>query len=153
MFFLLKGQWSIVPDRSYFLNQVAVGLVLAGLFLFLLVSLWKLIRKPLSHFMPVKEAYVEIVYVPKGTLDRNAVGVRFLEPKKRMRKGFLMKGNDISISERGTLRYQGVIGLSFQVETRQVKTDYHQKLGFMVHKQRKAEQQKEQRERKNRKYW
>lgn len=153
MFFLLKGQWSIVPDRSYFLNQVAWGIIIAGLIFFMLVALWSMIRRPLSRFMKVKEAYVEIVYVPRGVLDRDAVGVRFLKPRKFGRKGFLMKGDDLVIGDKGILRYQGVYGLSFQLEAHIIKKDYHQKFGFMVHKQRKAQQQMERPERKKRKYW
>ena len=153
MLFLLKGQWSLLTDRSYALNQVAWGIIIAGLIFCILVSIWRVIRKLLSRFMKVKEAYVEIVYVPKGTLDRDAVGVRFLKPKRFGRKGFLMKGDDLTIGDKGMLRYQGVLGLSFQLESHIVKKDYHQKFGFMVHKQRKAQQQKERPERKKRKYW
>ena len=153
MLFLLKGQWSLVPDRSFFLNQVAWGLIIAGLIFFILVSLWKAIRRPLSRFMKVKEAWVEIVYVPQGVLDRDAVGVRFLKPKRFGRKGFLMKGDDLTIGDKGILRYQGVYGISFQLETHIIKKDYRQKFGFMVHKQRKAQQQQERPERKKRKYW
>jgi hypothetical protein len=65
------------------------------------------------------------------------VGVRFLKPRKFGRKGFLMKGDDLVIGDKGILRYQGVYGLSFQLEAHIIKKDYHQKFGFMVHKQRR----------------
>ncbi len=155
MLFLLKGKWALVPERSYFLNQVVWGLLFMVVVFVILVAIWSVIRKPLSRFMKVKEAYVEVLYVPENTFTRSAIAVRFLKPKKRRRKGFYIKNaKDIDVGAKGIMRYQGVNALEFQQDLQIVKTDYHQKFGFMVHKQRKAEQQKKERlNRKIRKYW
>ncbi len=96
---------------------------------------------------------MEVLYVPKGVLDRSAIAVRFLDPKKRGRKGFLMKANDIQVGDKGTLRYQGVYGLEFKMDVKIVQKDYHQKFGFFKKKKEDAAVKPEKRTHHKRKYW
>lgn len=150
---ILKGQWWFISDFSYMMTKIAVAMFIIAFAGCCIVMVWSALQRPLSRFMKVKEAYVEVLYVPKDVLDRSAIAVRFLDPKKRGRKGFLMKADDIQVGDKGTLRYQGVYGLEFNLDVKIVQKDYHQRFGFFKKKKEDAAVKPEQRTHHKRKYW
>ena len=83
---LLKGKWFVVPDFSYKMNQIAwilFGIAFIGC---IIIMLWWTLQRPLSRFRKIKQAYVEVVYVPKSILERSVIGVYFIDPKKEGEK-------------------------------------------------------------------
>ncbi len=150
---MLKGQWWIISDFSYMMTKIAVGIFIVAFIGCCIVVVWSALQRPLSRFMKVKEAYVEVLYVPKGVLDRSAIAVRFLDPQKRGRKGFLMKANDIRVGDKGILRYQGVYGLDFKADVQIVQKDYYQKFSFAKKKKGDEAVKPKQRTHHKRKYW
>ena len=102
--------------------------------------------------MKVKQAYVEVLYVPRGIRARNVIGVRFIKPKKILRKGYFMNAKGICIGDRGVFSYQGVYGLSFKVDAQIDKATYYQKYNFAKYKKENNLKNKTD-VHKKRKYW
>ena len=149
---VLKGKWFLIMDFSYMMNHAAWVIFLVAFIFCSCIFIWYVFRKPLSRFMKVKHAYVEVLYVPRGVLDRDVVGVRFIKPKKMFRKGFFMKAEGMRIGDRGVLHYQGVYGLGFEADAKIEKTMYYQRYNFAKHK--KEENLKNKADvHKKRKYW
>ena len=86
---ILKGKWFVVSDFSYMMNHIAWIIFLVAFSCCILIILCNLLKKLLSRFMRIKQAYVEIIYIPKSILERDVVGVRFIKPRKIIRKGFI----------------------------------------------------------------
>ena len=98
MLFLLKGgQWMLVPEWSYMMNQVAWSIIIVAASLAVVSLLWSSVRKPLSRFMKIKKAYVQVVYVSKVGINASSfknmatpyITVRMLDTKRKKRKRFL----------------------------------------------------------------
>jgi len=158
---LLQGKWFFINEFSYTMNQIAWGIIIVAIFFAVLSLIWASLRKPLSRFMKVEEGYVQIVYVSKDTFYARSIRgvanpfviVCFLDGKRKKRKKFYMNIADIQEGDKGTLRYQGVYGLEFNLDVKIVQKDYHQRFGFFKKKKEDAAVKPEQRTHHKRKYW
>ena len=150
---LLKGQWFMISDFSFVLNQIAWGCIIAAVIFSVFGLIWIIVRKPVSRFMKVKEAYVKVLHVPKDQFEGSGIVVRFLNTKRKRRKFFYMKFENIVEGEKGILRYQGAYGLEFKADVQIIQKDYYQKFGFVKKKRENQTVQKQQRVHHKRKYW
>lgn len=157
----LKGQWFLINDFSYTMNQIAWGIVIVAFVFSVLSLIWASLRKPLSRFMKAKETYVQVVYVSKATSYARSIRgvanpflvVRLLDTKRKKRKKFYMNIQDIQEGDQGILRYQGAYGLEFKMDLQIVKKDYHQKFSFAKKKKEDQEVKVDNRTHHKRKYW
>ena len=162
MLFLLKGgQWMLVPEWSYMMNQVAWSIIIVAASLAVVSLLWSSVRKPLSRFMKIKKAYVQVVYVSKVGINASSfknmatpyITVRMLDTKRKKRKRFYMSTTDLCEGEKGVILYQGVYGLEFKADSQIVQKDYYQKFGFAKKKNEREADKTERRTQHKRKYW
>ena len=158
---LLQGKWFFINEFSYTMNQIAWGIIIVAFFFAVLSLIWTSLRKPLSRFMKVKEAYVQVVYISKATAYARSMRgvanpflvVRLLDAKRKKRKKFYMNIQDIQEGDQGILRYQGAYGLDFKIDLQIVQKDYHQKFGFAKKKKEDQKVKVGNRVPHKRKYW
>ena len=158
---LLQGKWFFINEFSYTMNQIAWGIIIVAFFFAVLSLIWTSLRKPLSRFMKVKEAYVQVVYISKATAYARSMRgvanpflvVRLLDAKRKKRKMFYMNIQDIQEGDQGILRYQGAYGLDFKIDLQIVQKDYHQKFGFAKKKKEDQKVKVGNRVPHKRKYW
>ena len=60
---VIYGHVQVGPEFTLMMFQIAMTLVASGVILIVLNNLWKLLRKPISKLMPVRQRKVEIRYV------------------------------------------------------------------------------------------
>lgn len=156
---VIYGHVQVGPEFTLMMFQIAMTLVASGVILIVLNNLWKLLRKPISKLMPVRQRKVEIRYVVprnKFKFDQKMelVSVRFQNAKLRKQGKFWMKGGGIREGDQGILAYQGVFGIEFTKVDSALKDeiDYHQKYDFAKKKKQNAGIKKI-KERTKRKYW
>ncbi len=158
---LLKGKWFFINDFSYTMNRIAWGIIIVAFVFSVLSLIWTSLRKPLSRFMKVKEGYVQVIYVSKVTMYASSIRsvanpfitVCFLNKKRKRRKKFFMKTDDIQEGDRGVFRYQGAYGLEFKADSQIVQKDYYQKFSFAKKKKEDQEVKVNNRTHHKRKYW
>lgn len=140
--------------------RIAVVLVLIGIALIVINTIWKLFRKPISKLLPVKKVKVEVIrMVPRDqfryTQKMDLVIVRFQKSKRKKQRKFWMKGVGIREGDRGVLTVQGVFGINFEKEDSALKDQIsiYQKYDFAKKKKMDSAENENKKIRKNRKYW
>ncbi len=156
---VIYGHVQVGSEFTLTMFQIAMTLVGSGIILIVLNNLWKLLRKPISKLMPMKQRRVEIRYaVPRDKFKFaqkiDLVSVRFLDSRFKMKRKFWMHAGGIKEGDQGILYYQGVFGIEFTKVDSALKDamDYHQKYDFAKKKKQTAGI-KANKERTKRKYW
>lgn len=160
-FAILESKYSLISDFTYNLNTIAWIIIFVTFAIVLLLSVWKFLRKPLSKFMKIKTARVEVLHLQgygmnaKGrrfySVSDSTVAVRFLEPKKRRRKIFYMSYAGLNVGDTGVFKYQGAYGVSFEKDGSVLQDQQERQYRFGFDKDKKEEVKPV--ERKKRKYW
>ena len=157
----INGRLQIGSPFIMIMYRIAVVLILIGIVWIILSNLWKLIRKPVSFFFPVRQRRVEIRYMIPGKKfsvyqNSDLVRVLFLDAKLMKQRKFWMKGMGLKEGDQGILTYQGVVGLDFKYETTALKDQIsiYQKYDFAKKKKQDSlEKEGKKRVRSKRKYW
>ena len=156
----INGRLQIGSPFIMIMYRIAVVLILIGIALIVINTIWKLFRKPISKLLPVKKVRVEVIrMVPRDqfrhTQKMDLVIVRFQKSKRKKQRKFWMKGVGIREGDRGVLTVQGVFGINFEKEDSALKDQIsiYQKYDFAKKKKMYSSENGNKKIRKNRKYW
>ena len=158
---MIHGTFYVGSEFVLILFRVAESFVWLGIALFIGNNLWKIFRKPISKLMPMKKERVEVIrMVPRDRFrfvqKNDLVFVKFQSARWRKRRKFWMQAGGIREGDQGLFFYQGVYGVDFKKEDSALKDQIslYQKFDFAKQKKRDTEEaEKNQRDRRKRKYW